>query len=387
MPQNRVARLARVCGVCLLSDRPRKGLLARHEERITMIQSSAPASPAMAEGGAEVTRRPGRRTIAVTGACTFMGRNLIALLEEDPTVRRIVVLDIKNAPTAGAKSRFYQVDLTEPGVDSRVAEILHADGVQCLAHLAFRGSPTQAVAWAHELETVGTMHILSACRQHALPRLVVTSSTMVYGAHSNNPNYLDEEQSPAGLRGSPMIQDRIDVERQVVAYRKGGQRHATILRMAPMLGPTVDNYLTRWLSRVFVPTVLGHDPLVQFLHEVDAVAALKLAVDLDRPGTFNVVGAGVLPVTTVVKLAGRVPLPIPYGIFRRLASMMWVAQLSEAPPAFAAALKYLCVADGARAASGLGFQPAYSTRDAVLDFEGALRLREARLLDAAAGAA
>ena len=48
--------------------------------------------------------------------------------------------------------------------------------------------------------------------------------------------------------------------------------------------------------------------------------------------------------------------------------------------AFVAALRYLCVADGTHARKGLGFRPIYSTRDAVLDFEGALRLREARLL-------
>jgi hypothetical protein len=52
----------------------------------------------------------------------------------------------------------------------------------------------------------------------------------------------------------------------------------------------------------------------------------------------------------------------------------------EAPPAFVAMLRYLCVADGARARDALGFVAAYTSRDAVLDFESALRLREARLL-------
>jgi UDP-glucose 4-epimerase len=129
-----------------------------------------------------------------------------------------------------------------------------------------------------------------------------------------------------------------------------------------------------------VPTVMGHDPLVQFLHEVDAVAALKLAIDREVPGAFNIVGEGVLPISTVVKLAGRLGLPIPYPLFRRIAGLLWVAQLSEAPPQFVAALRYLCVAEGARARGQLGFRPVYSSRDAVLDFEGALRLREARLL-------
>jgi UDP-glucose 4-epimerase len=50
----------------------------------------------------------------------------------------------------------------------------------------------------------------------------------------------------------------------------------TVLRLAPILGPTVNNYLTRYLGRRVVPTLMGFDPLMQFLHEVDALAAFKL---------------------------------------------------------------------------------------------------------------
>lgn len=321
------------------------------------------------------------RVVAVTGARTFLGRNLVALLEEDASVGKIVVLDIKNAPTAGPKTLFYELDLTQPGVDSRIAEIFHAEAVQVLAHLAFLASPTQATAFAHELESVGTMHLLAACHQHRGARMVVAGTTLAYGPHPANPNFLQESSDLRGLPAAPFLDDKLDVERQLKTFAAAADGRVTLLRMAPILGPTVDNYVARWLSRTLVPTVMGHDPLVQFLHEVDAVAALKLAVDIDCPGVFNVVGEGVLPISTVVKLAGRIAVPVPYGIFRRVSSLLWLAQLSEAPPAFAAALRYLFVADGRKALQVLGFRPAYTTRDAVLDFEGALRLREARLLD------
>jgi UDP-glucose 4-epimerase len=119
---------------------------------------------------------------------------------------------------------------------------------------------------------------------------------------------------------------------------------------------------------------------VQVLHEVDGGAPHKLAVDQPVAGAFNVASEGVLPLSTVVKLVGRLSVPIPYLLLRQLAALLWVAQLSEAPPAFVAALRYLCVADIELARRSLGFVPAYTSRDAVLDFEGALRLREARLL-------
>jgi UDP-glucose 4-epimerase len=335
-------------------------------------QSSSPMRKRAARGG---------RCIAVTGANTFLGRNIVGVLEEDESVRRIVVIDVKNPNTSGAKTAFYECDLTQPAVESRVAEILHAEQVDALAHLAFAASPMQATAWAHELESVGTMHVLAACRKHRLRRLVVCSTVLVYGPQPTNPNFLNEDHPLNGLHGAPFVEDKIDVEQQVRKFADE-QRGCcvTVLRMAPILGPTIRNYVVRWLSRRLVPTVMGHDPLIQFLHEVDAVAALKLALDRDVEGAFNIVGEGVLPISTVVRLAGRLGMPIPYPLFKRLAGLLWVAQLSEAPPAFVAALRYLCVADGTRARSLLGFRPVYSSRDAVLDFEGALRLREARLL-------
>ena len=133
-------------------------------------------------GGVPLKRRSVRgRCVAVTGANTFLGRNLVGLLEEDESVRRIVVLDLRNPRSAGAKTVFYELDLTQPAVESRIAEIFHAEQVDALAHLAFAANPTQATAWAHELESVGTMHVLSACGRHRLRKLIVKSSVLGVG--------------------------------------------------------------------------------------------------------------------------------------------------------------------------------------------------------------
>jgi UDP-glucose 4-epimerase len=150
--------------------------------------------------------------------------------------------------------------------------------------------------------------------------------------------------------------------------------------MAPVLGPTVENAFTRYLARRFVPTMMGFDPLVQFLHESDAIAALHLATVRDAPGTFNVVGDGVLALSTVIKLAGRVALPIPHPLAETLTGAGWAAQVSDVPPTFLKYLRFVCVADGAKARAGLGFTAAYTSREALLDFVGAQRLRDVKLL-------
>jgi UDP-glucose 4-epimerase len=154
----------------------------------------------------------------------------------------------------------------------------------------------------------------------------------------------------------------------------------TILRTAPIVGPTVNNYITRYLAERFVITLLGFDPLWQFVHEVDAIAAFKLAIDRDFPGTFNIVGEGVLPISTAIKIAGRTSLPIFHPIAETLIAASWAAQAAYAPASFLSYLRYVSIADGEKAARVMGFRPAYTTREALLDYVSAQRLRDVRLL-------
>jgi UDP-glucose 4-epimerase len=306
---------------------------------------------------------------------------LVGSLEEDQRIGRIVAIDTAPTPTAGQKTRSYDVDLTQPAAEARVAEIFAAERVDAVAHLAFLAEPTHATAWAHELESVGTMHVTVAARQAQVRKVVLWSLTLLYGAHPSNPNFLTEKHPLRAARSEPFFADKIDAEEQA---RRFAQRSpgavATILRMAPILGPTVRNAFTRYLARKLVPTMMGFDPLVQFLHEVDAIAALHMALLRDVPGTFNIVGDGVLPLSTVIKLAGRIALPVPYPVAQTFTSVGWVAQLVEAPPSFLKYLRFLCVADGRLAREKLGYSPAYTSREALLDFVAAQRLRDVKLL-------
>ncbi len=356
-------------------------------ERAAPADNGGADAPALAPVGERSVRAPGGRrakVVAVTGAASFLGTNLVGLLEEDERIDRIVAVDIKVPSTAGHKTRFYDVDFTQPTTEARLAEILAAERVDTVVHLAFLASPSHATAWAHELESVGTMHVLVAARHAQIRKFVMWSQTLLYGAHPSNPNFLSERHPLRAPKREPYFADKMAAESEAHRFAQRAQGSVvTILRLAPILGPTVRNYLTRFLSRRLVPTMMGFDPLLQFVHEVDAIAAFKLAIDRDLPGTFNIVGDGVLPLSTVVKLAGRVALPIPHPIAEPATGVAWLAQLVEAPPSFLKYLRFLCVADGQKAKTRMGFRPAYTSREALLDFTSAQRLRDVRLLQEA----
>src|SRR5262249_39812961 len=159
-------------------------------------------------------------------------------------------------------------------------------------------------------------------------RVVMISSTLVYGAHRENPNFLDETAELRGHRDSRFINDKVKAEKQAARFaRENPATQLAVLRFAPMLGPTVSNMFTRFYSRAVARVMMGHDPLVQFVHEADAAWALKLAVDGDATGPMNIVGKGVLPYRTVLAMMGRVPAPMPYLVARQLTKALWATQV------------------------------------------------------------
>lgn len=309
------------------------------------------------------------RVLAVTGGRHFLGGELLRQLDEDPTVSRIHVLDV--APprvTTSEKVRHVALDLTHPSVDREIAQLIASERVHTVVHGAFLSMPDRDIERGHELEDIGTMRVIHACTAARPQRLVALSSTMVYGPHPHNPNFLSED---AELRGARFARDKTRADRQLVQYgRDQTHTQVCVLRMAPILGPTVKNLFTRFFARTFAPVIAGRDPLVQFLHERDAATAYKVAVDASATGAFNIVGKGVLPYTTVLAFLGRIPCPLP-GLFARpLATFLWNAQVASSWPSLIDFFTYLCVADGSLARKQLGFSARMSIRRTLGDFLG-----------------
>jgi UDP-glucose 4-epimerase len=109
---------------------------------------------------------------------------------------------------------------------------------------------------------------------------------------------------------------------------------------------------------------------MQLVHERDVVDAFNLAVDNDFPGEFNVVGEGVLPYSTILAMMGKVPLPLPHFVAKPLSQALWATQVFDSPPHFLDFLRFLCVADGAKARRVMGFTPAHDIKATIHDFLG-----------------
>ena len=328
-----------------------------------------PAMPKAMRIGKGPRGMPERRTrvIAVVGSQGFLGKRLVARMLEDPDVDRVVAIDIRPPELPVPKLLFARLDLTRPTAAQELSRILHDEGAGTLVHLAFLANPIGNPTYAHELEAIGTLHVLHACADARVRRLVVQSMTALYGAHPKHPALIPEAWPQAGVR-SRFLADKAEAERQVLRFAAEHPAVSTaVLRLANVVGPTVKNLFTRYLSAPLAPTLLGHDPLVQVIHEDDAVAALRVAVE--RPeltGAFNVCADGVVPLSTALRLTGARAVPLPRPFAAAAMRTLRTAGVFPTPASLLDFLRYPCVADGSRFRREAGFAPLHTTRDAIV---------------------
>src|SRR4051794_16394586 len=114
----------------------------------------------MARKGSSTPGNGGGLTVALTGSTGDFGRLLLPRLQADPSVERILTLGLKPAEGPQDKLDFRRVDLSRPEAELELADALSEHPVDALYHLAFLYSQVQDPAHAHELEVIGTMHVL-----------------------------------------------------------------------------------------------------------------------------------------------------------------------------------------------------------------------------------
>jgi UDP-glucose 4-epimerase len=296
---------------------------------------------------------------------------LLPALAGHPRVARVVCLDVADPRATVANAVYHTIDLTHPTADRRVADILNQEGVTALAHAAFPSRPPGDPSFGHELTVIGTIHVLNACAEVGVRRIAAFSTTMVYGARPDNPNYLTEDAPLRGGEGFPYVADRVEADRLLTRHAaRHAEARVAILRPCAMMGGTSRDMVARYLKSPIVPTLLGYDPLVQFVHETDAVAAFVHALTTGASGAFNVVGGGVMLLSSAIKLLGNVNWPLLSGAVTGAAGVLARAGVWSYEAAFFDHLRYLWVADGSKLKRELGISPRLNSREALSGVPG-----------------
>jgi UDP-glucose 4-epimerase len=308
------------------------------------------------------------------------------LLTDDPDIERVIGVDVV-APAADiGGADFVRADIRNP----IIGKVISTAGVDTVVHMGVIATPRQAGGRTpmKEINVIGTMQLLAACQKAAsVQKLVVKSSTSVYGAGAADPALLTEDMEPTNLPSSGWAKDSVEVESYVRGLaRRRPDLTVTTLRFANFLGPTANTPMAQYFSLPVVPTVLGYDARLQFVHEDDGLEVIRRATLEDHPGTYNVAGDGVLALSQAIRRAGRIEVPV-WSPFVGLVGR-WVRRggFADFSPEQIRLLTHGRAVDTTRLKEGFGFAPRYTTAQAFEDFVVARRLNNVLSPELVAGA-
>jgi nucleoside-diphosphate-sugar epimerase len=299
-------------------------------------------------------------TVAVTGASGLVGGRLLRALAADPSITRLVGIDVREPERRVRALEFHRADIAR----SELKPLL--EGVDVLVHLASVVDPIPDEGLMARVNVDGTRRVLDAASAVGVTKVVRVSSAAVYGAWENNPVPLDETVALRPNPGfSPAVQ-AAEVERLLAEWR--GDHPAvvvTTLRTAPVLGPGAERLPSRLVVGRPPLRVRGATPPVQVTHVDDLVRALELVVHADHPGTFNVACAGWLDHDDARRLVPRAGVPpVPAQVLERALSRSWSSGLGDIPPGVVPYLTHPWVISTEKL-EALGWRAEHTNDDAI----------------------
>jgi nucleoside-diphosphate-sugar epimerase len=327
-------------------------------------------------------------TIAITGVGGLLGRALVAELSRRGTVDRIIGLDVTD-PQLGATATDVELRLLDVR-DPRMVDTLA--GVDVLVHLAFQMDPIRDLDEMRSVNLEGTRNVLEAARAARLARVVYLSSVVAYGAHADNDVPLTETSPLRGTPGFPYAEHKRDVETWLWPWHAAGEGPAlTVLRSAAVLGPGVQNFITRLLELPVLPVIDGRLPPLQFVHLDDVVGAIVHVIEHELDGVFNVAPDGWLEHERIVGLITRGTVEVSASLLERLVDRSLRLGVGELPPAIIELFRHPWVLANDRLRA-TGWVPQRTNEEALLEAVlehapyyalGRFRLRRDRLRIAA----
>lgn len=301
--------------------------------------------------------------VLVTGISGQLGRiAAVKLLERG---YEVVGLDRRPWPEAPTAIELHQVDIRKrPAEDvfrtHRPDAAIHMATVTHLVHQ----SPDRM-----RVNLYGTRAFMHHCRSYGVKQAVFVGRHTFYGAAADSPLYHTEDEPPMSAHNFPELADLVAADLYAASALWRYPEIATcVLRMVYTLGPAKHGTLATFLHGPRVPLIMGFDPLFHFMHEEDAADAIVIALAHKLHGIFNVSGPTPVPLSTIVKAAGRQPLSVPESIFKLGLGRLGLPKL---PSGAVDHLKYPIVVDSSPFRRATRFEHRYDERETINSFRTA----------------
>ncbi|HTX26513.1 MAG TPA: NAD-dependent epimerase/dehydratase family protein [Streptosporangiaceae bacterium] len=265
--------------------------------------------------------------VAVTGAAGGIGHALTAVLVSSRHVKKVIAIDEERGDIEGVTWRV--ADVRDPALASKLT------GVDVIVHADVDFSPDTGARARRAYNVRGAQTVLAAAAAGRVGRVVLLTSSMVYGARPDNPVPLPEDARLAAEADSSVAGDLLEIEQLARRSPRAYPGMAvTVVRPAALVGDgrsaqgepwSVDTLVTRHFEAPRLLAVKGSAPRWQFCHVEDLISALEFTVGGGIDGEFAVGCDGWLEQDEVERISGlksiELPARLTFGAAQRLHRM------------------------------------------------------------------
>jgi UDP-glucose 4-epimerase len=309
------------------------------------------------------------RSVLVTGAGGYVGRQLIESLARQPGALATIVASDIRLPAEGERLAGVEYEIADVCTGD-LAALFRRHQVDLVVHLAAIVTPGPATSRAleYQVDVVGTEHVLRACADAGVRKIIYTSSGAAYGYHADSPEWLDENDALRGNREFAYSDHKRLVEEMLALWRR---EHPELLQLVfrpgTILGARADNQITAMFARPWVLGLRGTAAPFVLVWDQDVVGAILRGIHQGGSGIFNLAGDGTLTLREMAARMGKPYLAVPAGL---VAAALWLLkklQRTQYGPEQVDFLRYRPVLSNRRLREEFGYTPRKTTRE-VFDY-------------------
>ncbi|WP_081847929.1 SDR family oxidoreductase [Microbulbifer sp. HZ11] len=299
------------------------------------------------------------KRVLITGAAGYVGRLLGESLNKQMSVMGIDIVQ------RDAGFPILAMDIC----DAALAELLRAERITHVVHLASVVSPGRDRAREYKIDVEGTRNVLEACVKAGVSHLTLTSSGAAYGYHADNPAWLQESDPLRGNREFAYSDHKRLVEEMLAEYR---QRHPQlkqlIFRPCSIVGATTNSKISALFSGRGILDPGGHNSPFVFVWDQDVIGAIEYGVTHTACGIFNLAGDDALTPAEIARLLKKPLRRPPVWLLKCILSLSFSLRLGNVQPAQVMFLQYRPVLLNHRLKTELGYQPQKTSAEAFAYF-------------------
>lgn len=298
--------------------------------------------------------------VLITGVSSVPGRLVAELLSRNG--HQVMGIDRRPWPGAPSQIPVHRVDLRKRPAE----DVFRTFRPEAVVHMATVSYLERSSDDLRHNNLGSTKKVFEYCHNHGAKKAIFVGRHTVYGAASDSPIYHFEDAPPMAGSLYPELADLVAADLYAgQALWRYPELDSVILRIVYELGPHRHSTLATFLEGPKIPTILGFDPLFQFMHEHDIARAIVSALDHSIRGVFNVAGPTPVPLSLLAHETGRTSISLPEVLFPFITGRFGFSRL---PPAALDHIKYPILVDDRAFRKATKFAHSYDESDAMIGF-------------------